>query len=70
MHENENQIKNIIKESWRDYQNASIEMEENEQWAHEHGWKDGAEWILSELLINKKISQKDFKKYMGCLYGY
>ena len=34
----ENQIKNIIEESWRDYQNASIDMDENEQWAHEYGW--------------------------------
>ena len=64
MSENENLIKNAIEESWRDYQDNSIGMDENENWAHEHGWKDGYEWILSELLINKKISQKDFKKYM------
>ena len=70
MSEDKNQIKNIIKESWREYQNNSIGMDENECWAHEEGWKDGYEWILSELLINKKISQKEFKKYMDCLYEY
>lgn len=63
-----NQIKNIIKESWKEYQDATIGMDENEEWGHECGWKDGYEWILSELLINKKISQKDFKKYMNYLH--
>lgn len=70
MRENENLIKNAIEESWRDYQDKSIGMDENENWAHECGWKDGYDWILSELLINKKISQKDFKKYMGYLYEH
>lgn len=70
MSENKNQIKNIIEESWREYQNNSIGMEKNEYWAHEHGWKDGYERILSELLINKKISQKDFKKYIDYLYEH
>ena len=70
MSENENQIKNIIEESWREYQYNSFGTEENEHWAHEHGWKDGYKWILSELLINNKISQKDFKKYMDCLYEH
>jgi hypothetical protein len=70
MSENKNQIKNIIEKSWREYQNNSIGMEENEHWAHEHGWKDGYEWILSELLLDRKISQKDFKKYMNYLYEY
>jgi hypothetical protein len=42
-------VKEAIDESWRDYQNASIGMDENENWAHEHGWKDGYEWILTEL---------------------
>ena len=65
-----NQIKNIIEESWHDYQETTIGEDENEHLAHEHGWKDGAEWILSELLIDKKISQKDFKKYIDCLYEH
>lgn len=65
-----NQIKNIIEESWRDYQETTMGEDENEHWAHEHRWKDGAKWILSELLIDKKISQKDFKKYIDCLYEH
>lgn len=67
MHKMDIEIKNIIEESWREYQNNTIRMDEDEHWAHEHGWKDGYEWILSELLISKKISQKDFKKYMNYL---
>ncbi len=43
MSENENLIKNVIEESWREYQNNSVGMDENEYWAHEHGWKDGYE---------------------------
>ena len=65
---NQIQIKNTIEESWREYQNNTIGMDEDEHWAYEYGWKDGYEWILSELLIDKKISQKDFKKYMNYLY--
>ena len=60
-------MNSAIEENWRDYQDASIGMEENEQWAHEHGWKDGAEWILTELLIDKKISKKDFNKYINTI---
>lgn len=60
-------MNSAIEESWRDYQDASIGMDENEQWAHEHGWKDGAEWILTELLIDKKISEKDFNKYINTI---
>ena len=65
---NQIQIKNIIEESWREYRYNSFGMEENKRWAYEYGWKDGYEWILSELLIDKKISQEDFKKYMNYLY--
>ena len=57
-------IENAIEESWKDYQDATIGMDENEKWAHEHGWKEGAEWILTELEINKEISEKTLKKYM------
>lgn len=31
------------------------------------GWKEGYEWVLTELAINKKISEKDLKKYMKML---
>ena len=58
-------IKESIKESWCDYQDATIDMDENEHWAHEHGWKDGYEWILSELRINNEISDDIFDKYMN-----
>ena len=60
-------IKNAIEESYRDYQEGSIGMDENEYWAHEEGWKDGYEWILTELAINKEISEKTLKKYMDKL---
>ena len=57
-------MNSAIEESWKDYQNATIGMDENEKWAHEHGWKDGAEWMLTELLIDKKISERNVKKYI------
>lgn len=60
-------IKNAIKDSWREYQNNSIGMDENENYAHEHGWKEGYEWILTELFINKKISSNTLKEYMDKL---
>lgn len=60
-------IKEVIEESYRDYQEGSIGMGENEYWAHEEGWKDGYEWILSELTINKEISAETLKKYMDKL---
>ena len=39
-------MNSAIEESWRDYQDASIGMDENEQWAHEHGWKDGVSYDI------------------------
>lgn len=60
-------MNSAIEESWRDYQETTMGEEENEHWAHEYGWKDGAEWILSELLINEKISEKTFKEYINKL---
>ena len=61
-------IKDTIDESWCDYQDTTIGEEENEHWAHEHGWKDGYEWVLSEMFINKEIYEKLFKKYMNKIY--
>ena len=60
-------MNNAIEESWRDYPYVTFGEEENVHKAHEHGWKDGAEWILTELLINKKISKKDFNKYINTI---
>lgn len=57
-------IKDAIEESYRDYQDGYIGMDENERWAHKEGWKEGYEWILTELAINKKISKETLKKYM------
>ena len=61
-------IKDTIEESWYDYQDTTIGEDENEHWAHEHGWKDGYEWVLSEMYMNKEISEKLFKKYMNKIY--
>ena len=63
-------IKDSIEESYKDYQEGSIGMDENECWAHEEGWKDGYEWILTELTINKEISPETLKKYMDKLYEH
>ena len=60
-------INNAIKESYREYQECSIGIDENEDLAHEEGWKDGYEWVLTELCINKEISEKTLKKYMNKL---
>ena len=60
-------MNSAIEEIWRDYPYVTVGEEENEHKAHEHGWKDGAEWILTELLIDKKISKKDFNKYINMI---
>lgn len=69
-----NQIENVIEQSWQEFQEVTpsffMGSPSTCRKSHDKGWKDGAEWILSELLINKKISQKDFKKYMDCLYEH
>ena len=57
-------IKKAIEESWKDYQNTTIGMSESENWAHEYGWKEGYEWVLTELAINNEISEETLKKYM------
>ena len=58
-------MNSAIEESWRDYQDVTISMDKIEEWAHEHGWKDGAEWILTDLLMDEKITEKTFKEYMN-----
>ena len=72
MSENKNQIENAMEQSWEEFQEVTpsffMGSPSTCKKSHDRGWKDGYEWILSELLINKKISQKDFKKYMDCLY--
>lgn len=58
-------VKQAIDESWREFQSENNTTSDNGYNAHEHGWKEGAEWMLSELAINKKISKEDLKKYMN-----
>ena len=58
-------MNSAIEESWRDYQDLTVSMDKIEKWAHEHGWKDGVEWILTDLLIDEKITEKTFKEYMN-----
>ena len=60
-------MNSAIEEIWRDYPYVAVGEEENVHQAHEHGWKDGAEWILTKLLIDKKISKKDFNKYINTI---
>ena len=45
-----NIIKDAINESWRDYREYSFGWIEAEP-AHNYGWKEGYEWILTELSI-------------------
>jgi hypothetical protein len=61
----DNIVKQAIDESWREFQSENNTTSDNGCNAHEHGWKEGAEWMLSELVINKKISKEDLKKYMN-----
>lgn len=60
-------IKEAIEESWTDFQTENNTTSNNGYNAHKHGWKDGAEWVLTELAINKKISKELLKKYMNIL---
>jgi hypothetical protein len=46
-------------DTYRDEHHVGYEM-----WAHDWGWKEGAEWILTELLMNKKIKKETMEKYM------
>ena len=67
-------IENAIEQSWQEFQEVTplffMGSPSTCKKSHDKGWKEGAEWILSELLIIKKISKKDFKKYMDCLYEH
>lgn len=57
-------IKEAIKESWQEYRSVTPTFLIEAHASHEHGWKEGYEWILSELAINKEISEDTLKKYM------
>jgi hypothetical protein len=57
-------IKKAIEESWTDFQTENNTTSNNGYNAHEHGWKEGYEWVLTELAINNKISEETLKEYM------
>lgn len=65
-------IENAIEQSWQEFQEVTpsffMGSPSTCRKSHDKGWKEGAEWILTELLTNKKISKKDFKKYIDYLY--
>ena len=56
-------IKEAIWQSYSDYRDE-YGIASCEKWAHKWGWKEGVEWILTELLMNKKISKETMKKFM------
>jgi len=60
----ENIVKEAIKQSWDSFQLENHTSSENGHPAHDYGWQEGYEWILTELAIKKKISEKDLNKYM------
>ena len=57
-------IKKAIEESWTDFQTENNTTSNNGYNAHEHGWKEGYEWVLTELAINNEISEETLKEYM------
>ena len=59
-----NVIKKAIEDSWTDFQTENNTTSNNGYNAHEHGWKEGYEWVLTELAINNKISEETLKEYM------
>lgn len=65
----DNIVQQAIDESWREFQEVTpsffMGSPSTCRKSHDKGWKEGAEWMLSELAINKKISKEDLKKYMN-----
>ena len=59
-----NVIKKAIEDSWTDFQTENNTTSNNGYNAHEHGWKEGYEWVLTELAINNEISEETLKEYM------
>jgi hypothetical protein len=61
----DNAIKEAIEEGFIDYQDSDMwNMSTNERDIFTLGWKEGYEWILTELAIDKEISEDTLKKYM------
>lgn len=60
-------IKEAIEESWREFQSENNTTSNNGYNAHKHGWKEGYEWILTELTMSGKISMETLKEFMDKL---
>lgn len=54
-------------ECFEEYSEKDILSVGQEKFAFISGWKEGYEWILSDLYINKEISGEILKKYMDKL---
>ena len=62
-------VKQAIETSWKSFQFEHKTSSENGHTSHDFGWKEGYEWILCELVINKEIFEDVLKKYMNKLNG-
>lgn len=64
-------IENAIEQSWQEFQEVTpsffMGSPSTCRKSHDKGWKEGAEWILTELAIKKKISKELLKQYMNML---
>lgn len=57
-------MKDAIKQSWLDYCADTPSFFIDPIKSLEFGWKDGYEYILTELLIDNKISREIFNDYI------
>ena len=61
-------IGEAIQQGFDDYQDSDMwNMTTNERDVYTLGWKEGYEWILTELTMNGKISEETLKEYMDKL---
>ena len=61
-------IGEAIQQGFDDYQDSDMwNMTTNERDVYTLGWKEGYEWILTELTMNGKISGETLKEYMNKL---
>ena len=61
-------IEKAIELSWQEFQEVTpsffMGSPSTCRKSHDKGWKEGAEWILTDLVMNKKIKPETMKKYM------
>ena len=61
-------IEKAIQQGFDEYQDSDMwNMATNERDVYTLGWKEGYEWILTELTMNGKISEETLKEYMNKL---